>query len=182
MFKPKALAFALLFASNLSFKIAFVTTFAGTVVLSQSSTSTVITAPGTSRNATASPNNIPANIAAAPSAIRIWDGPGINDPTCNMNITVQDTFTLRCLNLPLTVYIGVDNKFTATFMGTLFSSNTSVYAASAYTFSTTGVACSNTVLYIRLKPDFDNRRPERPDSRRDLPDQQSCLDLRSNFW
>lgn len=48
------------------------------------------------------------NLSAVSSARWIWDDPG-NTTTCNMNITVQETFTIKCLNKPMKVYIAADN-------------------------------------------------------------------------
>jgi len=69
----------------------------------------MIAEPGVPRNAT-----YPAHAYSQPLCCFFrkmdlgWPG---NTATCNMNITVQETFTIKCLNKPMKVYIAADNWY-----------------------------------------------------------------------
>ena len=113
---------------------------AGTVVLAQSSLSSIISAPGPPRYAAYAAQVYPQNLTAVPSARWIWDGPG-DTANCNMNITVEETFTIKCLNEPMKVYIAADNWYTSEILGVLGTGNN--WAASEiYNIPTIGIACS----------------------------------------
>lgn len=88
---------------------------AGVVVLAQSSLKSIIAAPGTPRPASFVNRVYPQNLTEVPSARWIWDGTG-DTATCNMNITVEETFTVKCLDEPMTVYIAADNMYSATIL------------------------------------------------------------------
>jgi hypothetical protein len=83
---------------------------AGAIVLAQSGLNSIIADPGPSHPAAYSYYNYPHHVDAVPSARWIWDGPG-DSANCSMDITVQEVFTMKCLNRPMTVYIAADNSY-----------------------------------------------------------------------
>lgn len=111
------------------------------VVLAQSGLKSVISEPGPPRYAEYNLYPYPHNLSAVPSARWIWDGPGTT-ADCNMNITVYETFTIKCLDAPMTVYIAADNYYTSEILDVLGAGNN--WAASeVYNVPTTGIACGN---------------------------------------
>lgn len=81
-------------------------------MLAQSGLNSIIAEPGAPRPAAYSQYSYPHNLSAVASARWIWDGPG-NTADCNMNITVKEDFTIKCLDEPMKVYIAADNYYTS---------------------------------------------------------------------
>ena len=73
------------------------TATAGTIVLAESGLNSIVSEPGPPRNAAYQNYVYPHSLSAVPSARWIWDGPGTT-ADCNMNITVYENFTIKCLN------------------------------------------------------------------------------------
>lgn len=117
---------------------------ASTVVLAESGLGTIITSPGSPRNATYVAYVYSHNITASPSARWIWDGPG-NNAGCNPNITIEHNFTIRCLNEPLKAYVSADNSYTCNILGVSGAGN-DWRETSVYTVPTTGMTCRKNIL------------------------------------
>jgi hypothetical protein len=109
------------------------------VVLAQSGLNSIIAEPGGPRYAEYAAKVYTRNLTDVPSARWIWDGPG-NTSTCNMNITVQETFTIQYLNQPILVYVGVDNWYTSEILG-VAGTGSDWSNAEIYNVSTAGQAC-----------------------------------------
>jgi hypothetical protein len=116
MVNRQTLCFAIILASKFIFNIGFITASSNILVLAQSGTKTLVIEPGAPRNASLAVHIYPGNIADAPGAKRIWDS-SANESTCNMSITVEETFSLKCPGNPLTVYAGADDYFYGTLLG-----------------------------------------------------------------
>jgi hypothetical protein len=100
----------------------FVLSYASVVVLAKSGLNSIISSPGIPRPAAYASYTYPFNITDVPSARWIWDGPG-NTTTCNMNITVEEVFTIKCLNMPMAIKIAADNLYTVTVLNTTAEGN-----------------------------------------------------------
>ncbi len=101
-----------IFASNHLTKLALLITGQAAITLAYSSPSTTtITRPGPNHAAAACTfggwSGAP---ASSPSAQWIWDGNGYSGG-CPMDITISHSFTIRCINQPLTLTIRADNFF-----------------------------------------------------------------------
>jgi hypothetical protein len=120
------------------------TATAGTIVLAESGLNSIVSEPGPPRNAAYQNYVYPHSLSAVPSARWIWDGPGTT-ADCNMNITVYENFTIKCLNEPMTVYIAADNYYTATMLNITGSGN-DWSASEVYVVPTTDIACGKSLI------------------------------------
>jgi hypothetical protein len=121
----------------------FSLSYGSVVVLAKSGLHSIITAPGDPRPATYALSPFPA-MPGVPSASWIWDGPG-NTATCNMNITVEEVFTVKCLNMPMTIRILADNYYAVTVLNTTAEGNYPGFKSN--TLPTVGAACSKLFIH-----------------------------------
>lgn len=61
-------------------------------------------------------------IPKVPEAVWFWSGYQYS-PTCPMSITFEDHIELDCLVQKVALYVGADNSFTASFLGSTLTGN-----------------------------------------------------------
>ncbi len=114
-------------------------------IIAQSSAKTSILVPA-SPNATVVAYKYPKNISQNPAASWIWYGSG-NDSACPMNITIQQNFTMKCLNQPLYFYVAADNTYTAT-IGNYVLTGSDWSNPNNYTLSTSSFPCGKFIFLL----------------------------------
>ena len=116
-------------------------------VLAQSGLFTIVVSPGTMRNASYATSTFSHNLTYFPAARWIWDGTGTG-PSCNMNIILEDVFSIRCLDQTIAVSISADSSCNASLISLSTGSQLSGYMNGSnvsnvdnYSIPTNGLAC-----------------------------------------
>jgi hypothetical protein len=119
--------------------------------LAYSGTSTTILSPGGQRSASYAAHDYNRGVAGTPASW-VWDETG-GTGDCYMDIRFAHSFTLKCLNVPLTLYASADDEYTFYLNGASGSGN-SWEVTNTFSISTSGISCGIFYYLSRANDDF----------------------------